>query len=75
MPQLDSLTYSTQFIWFIFIFLGFYLILSNNTIPHIGSILKTRNKIIKNTTIGINVIKEKSNIEVILINNLLNNKK
>lgn len=75
MPQLDSLTYSTQFIWFIFIFLGFYLLLSNDTIPHIGSILKTRNKIIKNTTISTNITKEKSNIEVILINNLLNNKK
>jgi hypothetical protein len=75
MPQLDSLTYSTQFFWFILIFLGFYVLLSNNTIPHIGSILKTRNKIIKNTTIGTSVTKEKSNIEVILINNLLNNKK
>lgn len=75
MPQLDSLTYSTQFIWFIVIFLGFYLLLSNDTIPHVGAILKTRNKLIKNAPVYQNIETKKTNFESLLINNLINNKK
>ena len=70
MPQLDTLTYFSQFTWFIIIFLSFYVLLSNNVIPSIGTILKTRNKITKNTISHTNITKEKSNLDIIITNTL-----
>jgi F0F1-type ATP synthase membrane subunit b/b' len=70
MPQLDTLTYFSQFTWFIIIFLSFYVLLSNNVIPSIGTILKIRNKITKNTISHTNITKEKSNLDILITNTL-----
>jgi len=45
MPQLDTLTYFTQFFWLIIIFFSFYILLSNDIIPQIGITLKLRKEL------------------------------
>jgi hypothetical protein len=78
MPQLDTLTYFTQYIWFITIFLSFYVILSNKFIPTIATVIKVRNKIKFNNTLNndknINeVVNEKILLETLIENNKVNN--
>ncbi len=70
MPQLDTLTYFSQFFWFIVIFLSFYVILSNDIIPNVATILKTRNKMIKSTPSALATNNSKIEIESLLLNNL-----
>lgn len=70
MPQLDSLTYFSQFFWFIIIFLGFYIIISNNIIPYIATVLKTRNKILKKDLLNIQSNKNIIDIETTILNSL-----
>jgi hypothetical protein len=45
MPQLDLLTFSTQFFWFLFFFLLIYFRLVNTFLPKIALITKLRKKI------------------------------
>lgn len=45
MPQLDTLTYFSQFFWLILIFFSFYILLSNKIIPQIGILLKLRKEL------------------------------
>lgn len=75
MPQLDTLTYFSQFFWFIILFLTLYIILSDKTIPTIAKILKTRNKMIKQSISSVNLNKDKINIEHMVLNALTSNKK
>lgn len=42
MPQLDSLTYFSQFFWFSFFFLGFYILLVKYYLPKMSRLLKVR---------------------------------
>jgi hypothetical protein len=42
MPQLDSLTYFSQFFWFSFFFLGFYVLLVKYYLPKMSRLLKVR---------------------------------
>lgn len=68
MPQLDVLTYFTQYFWFITFFLYFYLLLSDNIIPAIALILKSKHKMIKDTSVDmtanhINMAMEKKLLE------------
>jgi len=67
MPQLDILTYFTQFIWFIFIFLSFYIIVSNYIIPNIAMTLKIRNRMLKNNIVAATYNKDKINIETLIL--------
>lgn len=73
MPQLDTLTYFSQFFWFIIIFIGFYIIIYNEIVPNIATIFKTRNKMIKGDLLNF-----KSHKKIIdrdfIINYYLNNK-
>ena len=42
MPQLDSLTFFSQFFWFSFFFLGFYVLLVKYYLPKMSRLLKVR---------------------------------
>ena len=70
MPQLDSLTYFSQFYWFIIIFLLFYDMIYEEITPAIATILKTRNKILKKDLLSIQSNKNIVNIEVTIFNSL-----
>ena len=43
MPQLDTLTFFSQFFWLSFFFLGFYAVLVKYYLPKMSRILKVRN--------------------------------
>nr|YP_008802542.1 ATP synthase F0 subunit 8 [Monomastix sp. OKE-1]AGZ90195.1 ATP synthase F0 subunit 8 [Monomastix sp. OKE-1] len=43
MPQLDQLTFFSQFFWLCFFYLGFYLVLVKYFLPKMSKILKVRN--------------------------------
>ena len=44
MPQLDKVTFFSQFFWLCFFFLGFYFVLLKYFLPKMSRILKFRNK-------------------------------
>jgi hypothetical protein len=44
MPQLDTLTFFSQFFWLSFFFLGFYAVLVKYYLPKISRILKVRSR-------------------------------
>jgi hypothetical protein len=48
MPQLDSMTFFSQFFWLSFFFLGFYAILVKYYLPKMSRILKIRSRKIAN---------------------------
>lgn len=71
MPQLDPITYFTQYFWFIVVFFSLYIIIATNVLPHIGKILKTRNKFKSNKiTSSHKVTNETTNFEKVLVNSL-----
>nr|YP_001315094.1 ATP synthase F0 subunit 8 [Chlorokybus atmophyticus]ABO15093.1 ATP synthase F0 subunit 8 [Chlorokybus atmophyticus] len=47
MPQLDQVTFLSQFFWLSIFFFGYYIIVVKNFLPKISRILKLRNKKIK----------------------------
>lgn len=49
MPQLDHVSYFSQFFWLSILFLTFYLVLVQNFLPKIATILKMRKKLILQT--------------------------
>jgi len=44
MPQLDKVTFLSQFFWLTFFFLGFYLLLAKTFLPKMSRIMKVRNR-------------------------------
>nr|YP_007890644.1 ATP synthase F0 subunit 8 [Jakoba bahamiensis]AGH24138.1 ATP synthase F0 subunit 8 [Jakoba bahamiensis] len=63
MPQLDKVTYLSQFFWLVFFFFSFYLILLKTMLPKIVTILKIRKKKIDSIFSEIHSYKkEESNI-------------
>lgn len=42
MPQLDTLTFINQFIWFIISFIGLYIYIENMVLPKLSMIFKAR---------------------------------
>lgn len=44
MPQLDKVTFFSQFFWLLIIYIGFYLLVLKNFIPKLSRILKVRQK-------------------------------
>lgn len=45
MPQLDHVSYFSQFFWLSIFFLAFYVILVRNLLPRVATILKVRKKL------------------------------
>lgn len=75
MPQLDPITYFTQYFWLLVVFFTLYVIVATNILPHIGRILKTRNKLKSTkTTLSNKTTVETSKFETVLMNTLLNTK-
>jgi hypothetical protein len=44
MPQLDKVTFLSQFFWLSFFFLGFYLFLAKTFLPKMSRVLKVRSR-------------------------------
>lgn len=44
MPQLDKVTFFSQFFWLTFFYIGFYLVLVKHFLPKLSRILKVRQK-------------------------------
>lgn len=63
MPQLDTVTFFSQFIWFAFIFLVIYFRVVVNDLPKIATTLKIRNKVKDSDQQEINKVLEISAIE------------
>jgi len=75
MPQLDPISYFTQYFWLMVVFFTLYVIVATNILPHIGKILKTRNKLKTNKTVTLNKgASEITNFEKVLMNSLLQTK-
>ena len=75
MPQLDPISYFTQYFWLMVVFFTLYIIVATNILPHIGKILKTRNKLKTNKPISLNKgTSETTNFEKVLMNSLLQTK-
>lgn len=70
MPQLDSLTYFSQYFWFVLIFFSFYILLSNKILPVIAKIFKVRNKIKLNSKVLSENLKDSLNHEKVLMDSL-----
>ena len=75
MPQLDPIAYFTQYFWLMVVFFTLYIIIATNILPHIGKILKTRNKLKSNKVATVNkATTEITNFEKVLMNSLLQTK-
>ncbi len=70
MPQLDSLTYFSQYFWLLLTFLSFYLLLSNRIIPTIAQTLKVRNRMKLNSKVLSENSKDSFNHEKVLMDSL-----
>ena len=53
MPQLDPVTFFSQFFWLCVFFFGFYFVISKDFLPKLGRILKFRKKKIHLSTEGV----------------------
>ena len=50
MPQLDKVTFLSQFFWLSFFFLGFYLLLAKTFLPKMSRVLKVRSRYLGGVT-------------------------
>jgi len=71
MPQLDVMTFFTQFFWFSLNFVFFYLLLLHFIIPLITINLKYREKILQSLAIDINKKKENASDAFNIYDNIL----
>nr|YP_007890466.1 ATP synthase F0 subunit 8 [Andalucia godoyi]AGH23960.1 ATP synthase F0 subunit 8 [Andalucia godoyi] len=77
MPQLDHVTYFTQFFWLTVFFLSFYVILVKSLLPRVATILKLRKKLMDtqvNESQNEEVSKEVSAYDRIVMNSLQQSK-
>jgi hypothetical protein len=61
MPQLDKVTYASQFFWLSFFFLGFYAFLLKIFLPQINQILKVRMKKLSGSESSLSTIQDENN--------------
>lgn len=61
MPQLDKVTYASQFFWLSFFFLGFYAFLLKIFLPQINQILKVRMKKLSGSQSSLSTIQDENN--------------
>jgi len=60
MPQLDKVTYASQFFWLSFFFLGFYAFLLKIFLPQINQILKVRMKKLGGSQTSLSTIQDEN---------------
>ena len=75
MPQLDKLTFFSQFFWLSFFFLGFYITLVKYYLPKMSRILKVRNIKVSSSQEGFSDVKKENglvreNVDHLVINGL-----
>ena len=64
MPQFDKITFFNQLFWLFFFFSGFYLVLLHYFLPKLSSVLKARQKMLKNSLSGVSaMLTERSDVE------------
>lgn len=56
MPQFDKITFFNQIFWLLFFFSGFYLLLLHYFLPKLSSIIKVRQKMLKNFLSGVSIM-------------------
>lgn len=56
MPQLDKVTFFSQFLWLVIVYVGFYLLILKNFLPKLSRILKVRQKKVSLSQQGSNVL-------------------
>lgn len=56
MPQLDKVTFLSQFFWLCFFYLGFYVVVLKFVLPKLSRILKLRKKKMTNSQEGITTL-------------------
>ena len=61
MPQLDQVTFFSQFFWLFIIFIAFYLMILKNYLPPLSRILKFRKKKITHSQDGVYQVKAEKN--------------
>ncbi len=62
MPQLDKVTFLSQFFWLCAFFLGFYLILLKNFLPKMSRVLKYRKKRLGHSHQGVGNMHQENNL-------------
>lgn len=80
MPQLDKVTFISQFFWLFIVFGSFYLYVWKSLLPKISQIFKVRQKKINSNNEGFTIFKEEeksitNNYDQILANALLSSQK
>ena len=79
MPQLDKLTFFSQFFWLSFFFLGFYIALVKYYLPKMSRILKVRNIKVSSSQDGFSDVKKENglvreNVDNLVIHGLKNSR-
>jgi F-type H+-transporting ATPase subunit b len=62
MPQLDKVTFFSQFFWLSFFFLGFYIVLVKYYLPKMSRILKVRNIKVSSSQEGFSDVKKENGL-------------
>jgi hypothetical protein len=71
MPQLDKLTFFSQFFWLSFFFLGFYIALVKYYLPKMSRILKVRNIKVSSSQEGFSDVKKENGLVRENVDNLV----
>jgi len=71
MPQLDKLTFFSQFFWLSFFFLGFYISLVKYYLPKMSKILKVRNIKVSSSQEGFSDVKKENGLVRENVDNLV----
>ncbi len=79
MPQLDKLTFFSQFFWLSFFFLGFYISLVKYYLPKMSKILKVRSIKVSSSQEGFSDVKKENglvreNVDNLVVNGLKHSK-
>jgi hypothetical protein len=62
MPQLDKVTFLSQFFWLCALFLGFYLVVLKNFLPKMSRVLKYRKKKLGESHQGVGNMHKENNL-------------
>lgn len=73
MPQLDKVTFMSQFFWLFIIFGSFYLYVYKSILPKIGQIFKVRQKKINSNSEGFILFKEEEKLVTLNYDQILSN--
>jgi F0F1-type ATP synthase membrane subunit b/b' len=61
MPQLDKVTFLSQFFWLCFFYLGFYILILKYFLPKMSRVLKLRKKKLSSSQEGVTSVQQENN--------------